>query len=578
MVMPVLFNRQPTLHRMSMMCHIVRIMPQADTFRMNVADTKPYNADFDGDEMNLHMPQSDDAEMELRNLAAVPYQLVSPANNQTIVGIFQDSLLGSYRFTRENINFTPRDAMNLLMNHKNPNVELINGLEEISSFDILSQIMPGISLNYKTKHFKDDDNVKTANTVIDIKNGRIARGQLENLFWGAVLKEYYTEFAMIFGNMTAAEFVDDLQNIVTEYMKTSGYSVGISDLIADKHTNEMIVEKITDKNDVTTIIDQTHLGVFANKTGKSNKEEFETQVNNILNEAAAAAGKIGRTNLSKDNRFTIMVNAGSKGSDLNISQMISCLGQQNVDGKRIPYGFESRTLPHYNKYDDTPGARGFVESSFIGGLTPQELFFHAMGGRVGLIDTAVKTSQTGYIQRRLIKGMEDLMHYDMTVRNNKGKIVQFNYGDDGFDTVKVENQKIPLIKMSIEEIYSHYQIITDNKTDTGFKNAFINSVLTRIKKQKTQLEERTNDIVSFMIRSRERLMDNVFKNQVGDTVHLPIAFSYLINNIQNQQHIQSNSLSDITPFEGLELIDKTFESLNDLHYTKPNELFKIVYY
>ena len=121
-----------------------------------------------------------------------------------------------------------------------------------------------------------------------------------------------------------------------------------------------------------------------------------------------------------------MVDAGSKGSDLNISQMISCLGQQNVDGKRIPYGFEDRTLPHYTKYDDSPNARGFVENSFIGGLNPDELFFHAMGGRVGLIDTAVKTSQTGYIQRRLIKSLEDLMtHYDMTVRNNKNKIVQF---------------------------------------------------------------------------------------------------------------------------------------------------------
>ena len=142
------------------------------------------------------------------------------------------------------------------------------------------------------------------------------------------------------------------------------------------------------------------MGIFENKTGKTNEQEFETQVNNILNRASNDAGKIGRESLSSDNRFVIMVNAGSKGSDLNISQMISCLGQQNVDGKRIPYGFEDRTLPHFVKFDDSPSARGFVESSFISGLTPEELFFHAMGGRVGLIDTAVKTSQTGYIQRR----------------------------------------------------------------------------------------------------------------------------------------------------------------------------------
>ena len=162
------------------------------------------------------------------------------------------------------------------------------------------------------------------------------------------------------------------------------------------------------KKNVKELIDQLHLDVFENNTGKSNEIEFETQVNNILNKAQEEAGKIGRKSLDKDNRFVIMVKAGSKGSNINIAQMISCVGQQNVDGKRIPYGYEDRTLPHYTKYNDSPEARGFVESSFIQGLTPEELYFHAMGGRTGLIDTAVKTSQTGYIQRRLIKGMEDL--------------------------------------------------------------------------------------------------------------------------------------------------------------------------
>merc|ERR1711871_1878401 len=142
------------------------------------------------------------------------------------------------------------------------------------------------------------------------------------------------------------------------------------------------------------------------------------------------------------------------GSLINISQMMFCVGQQNVEGKRIPYGFDSRTLPHFSKYDDSPNARGFVENSYITGLTAPELFFHAMGGRVGLIDTAVKTSQTGYIQRRLIKGLEDLkVEYDMTVRNNKGKIIQFAYGDDNYDTTRVENQTIPLTGMSLEDIY-----------------------------------------------------------------------------------------------------------------------------
>jgi DNA-directed RNA polymerase II subunit RPB1 len=223
--------------------------------------------------------------------------------------------------------------------------------------------------------------------------------------------------------MASSKFIDDLQNVVTEYMKSSAFSVGVSDLISDQKTNDEIIKVITQKKqDVKNLIDKTQIGIFDNNTGKTNEEEFETQVNSILNQATSESGKIGLKNLSKNNRFVTMVNAGSKGSDLNISFMISCLGQQNVDGKRIPYGFEHRTLPHYTKYDDSPGARGFVESSYINGLTPQELFFHAMGGRVGLIDTAVKTSTTGYVQRRLIKGLEDLMvSYDMTVRTNKIK-------------------------------------------------------------------------------------------------------------------------------------------------------------
>ena len=182
----ILFNRQPTLHRMSMMCHIARIMPQADTFRMNVADTKPYNADFDGDEMNLHMPQDVESEVELLNLAAVPWHIISPADNKSIVGIFQDSLLGAYRFTRENIKFSQRDAMNLLMTFDKVNSEELYAKgDNVTSFDILSQILPPISIKYKTKDFEPDENYDTSNHVIEIKNGNISRGQIEKgvLWW-----------------------------------------------------------------------------------------------------------------------------------------------------------------------------------------------------------------------------------------------------------------------------------------------------------------------------------------------------------------------------------------------------------
>jgi DNA-directed RNA polymerase II subunit RPB1 len=570
----VLFNRQPTLHRMSMMCHIARVLKQGDTFRMNVADTKPYNADFDGDEMNLHMPQNVEAEMELKHLAAVPYQIISPANNGSIVGIFQDSLLGAFRLTREDINFTPRDAMNLLMHFKEVNVNELVGKDIITNFDILSQIMPPLTLKYKNKLFGDDEDYATSNNVLDIKNGQIYRGQLDKGIFGKGTKGLLQRVVNDFGNMRAAKFIDDLQNIVTNYMLGSGYSVGISDLIANKTTSDSIVDKITQKKqDVVDLLHQTQLGVFTNKTGKSNHEQLESEVNGILNEAAAESGKIGRKNLEQENRFVIMVNAGSKGSDLNISQMISCLGQQNVDGKRIPYGFDDRTLPHFKKYDDSPGARGFVENSFIGGLTPEELFFHAMGGRVGLIDTAVKTSQTGYIQRRLIKGMEDFkIEYDMTVRNHQNKIVQFSYGGDSFDTVRVENQNLPLVDMSIEDIYAHFEM--------NVKGDIIYTPETsrRITSQKDELSKTCKYHIDEMIKAQHEIVRNIFNYKRGSMVHMPVAFTHIIQNIQNQQNIQSNSLVDITPLEAFKMIENVINNVLSVStYCKPNVLFTVMY-
>jgi DNA-directed RNA polymerase II subunit RPB1 len=547
--------------------------------------TKPYNADFDGDEMNLHMPQDPESEAELKNLAAVPYQIVSPANNSSIIGIYQDSMLGSYQFTREGVHFSPRDAMNILMMFNGVNeTQLENDIKKdggINNFDILSQIMPPLSMRYKTKAFKDDkDDYKTSNNVIEIQNGKYIRGQMDKSVMGARTKGLLQRVCNDFGNMGSAKFIDDLQNIVTEYMKSAGFSVGISDLISNQKTNDEIIQVITKKKtDVKNLIDQVQIGIFENNTGKTNEEEFETQVNSILNQATSESGKIGLKSLGKNNRFVIMVNAGSKGSDLNISQMISCLGQQNVDGKRIPYGFENRTLPHFTKYDDSPGARGFVESSYINGLSPQELFFHAMGGRVGLIDTAVKTSTTGYIQRRLIKGLEDLMvSYDMTVRTNKNKIVQFCYGDDNIDTIKVEEQHIPIVSMSTQDIYSHYLVPEENGKIKTLSNIFLKNTLTRHRKQNDEFMEKTQKYIDIMITNRERIIKYVFKNKSDSTISCPVAFMYVINNIQGQCNITVSSLVDITLLEALEMIEDCYSKLETIYYAPPTELFKTLFY
>jgi DNA-directed RNA polymerase II subunit RPB1 len=531
--------------------------------------------------MNLHMPQNVLAETELRNLAAIPYQIISPSGNVPIIGIYQDSLLGSYRMTRPDVNFTPSQAMDLLMMYNKVDTKALREAgTKVSSFDVLSQIMPPLTMVYKTKLFEDNEDYKTSNNVLEIRAGKYIRGQLEKSVLGSTTKGILHRVFNDFGNMACADFNDDLQNVVTEYMKSSSYSVGISDLIADKITQEKIIQVINaQKSEVQQLIDKVHLGIFENNTAHTNIAEFETTVNNILNKATEQSGKIGRTSLSPTNRFLMIVNSGSKGSLINISQMISCLGQQNVDGKRIPYGFDSRTLPHYNKFDDSPNARGFIENSYISGLTAPELFFHAMGGRIGLIDTAVKTSQTGYIQRRLIKGLEDLkVEYDMTVRNSKGKIIQFAYGDDGFDSTKVENQAIPLVGMSVEDVYMHYDIIGVNDQTSDTIAVYTKGAVSRMKKQKTEAKEKCKYYVEKMLEARETIVKSVFKNKNDNNVVQPVAFQNIIANIQGQLGLGANSTVDITPMEAFELIEDNFKKMNMLAFAPITKLFEILYY
>lgn len=585
----VLFNRQPTLHRMSMMAHIVRVMYSGDTFRMNVADTKPYNADFDGDEMNMHMPQTDEAESELRYLANIPNHIISPGNNKPIIGIFQDSLIGSFLYTRENIEFTRKEAMNLLVKTNSFTTTSLfeSNKDKYSSFEILSEIIPKISLKYKTDLYSDNEGSDTSNRVLEIRDGNLIRGQHDKGVLGSSSKGIIHRIRKDFGANACKDYIDNLQAIITEYMKTTGFSVGISDLIADEETNNKIDDIIQYKKiEVSNLIDQIHLGIFENKTGKSNLEYFESQVNNILNKASMEAGNAGINSLDKENRFVSIVTSGSKGNNLNISQMISCLGQQNVDGKRIPYGYTNRTLPHYKQFDDTPRARGFVESSFIAGLNPDELFFHAMGGRVGLIDTAVKTSTTGYIQRRLIKGMEDIqVMYDFTVRNNKNKIVQFSYGGTNWDTTSIESLQFELLDKNIIDIYENYsyEFISDHngeqtvpkRKNIHLKMIYDRKTLSDFKLEKEQLNKRCLKDIDYLIKKRNEMISKIYNFSDEKKIYLPVHFPNTIDRVKNHFGITSHSLSNITPMNAYKIIDKKYKMLESLF--NPCEKFRIAY-
>ena len=527
----------------------------------------------------MHVAQNILAETELRHLPAIPYQIISPSSNSPIIGIYQDSLLGSFQFTRPDIKFSPREAMNLLMMFPNVDTKAIRESgKHVTSYQILSQILKPITLSYKTKLYADNP---IPNNILEIRNGQWISGQIEKAVMGSTTKGILHRIFNDFGPMACANFIDDIQNVITEYMKTSSFSVGISDLIANKTTMDAIIQALNkQKIEVQSLIEKVHLGIFENNTAGSNMTEFEIQVNKLLNKATEESGSIGRKSLSKDNRFLMIVNSGSKGSLINISQMISGLGQQNVDGKRIPYGFDSRTLPHYFKYDDGPSARGFVDNSYISGLTAPELFFHAMGGRIGLIDTAIKTSSSGYIQRRLIKGLEDIkVEYDMTVRNSKNKIVQFSYGEDGFDTTRIENQIIPIVGMSIEDIHLHYDILGLNESsEKDMLSVYTKATGTRVKRQVKETKVFCQKYITKMIKNRDEIVDAVFGHKNDNMVKMPVAFQNIIANIQGQLHLNANSIVDITPLECFQMIESYYSKLKNLEFSAPNKLFEVLYY
>jgi DNA-directed RNA polymerase II subunit RPB1 len=518
--------------------------------------------DSSGDEMNLHMPQGLCAEVELRLLAAIPYQIISPANNAPIIGIFQDSMLGSYLISRPKLEFNLKTAMNLLVRIPNIDVNIFSNKtknDKISNYKLLTQIMPNISL-------KSGD--------FNISNGQYLDGMLTKKVIHGESNGILHRIINDFGNLACTKFINELQAVVNEYIKTVSFSVGISDLILSKNTDEKIVNIIEDKlKEVHNLIQQVQLGIFENSSGKSNNDELESRINGILGSASTEAGKASSEYLKTydpQNRFMIMFLAGSKGSEINIQQMTACLGQQNVDGKRIPYGYEFRTLPHFTKYDDSPEARGFVKSSYINGLTPLELFFHAMGGRIGLIDTAVKTSTTGYIQRRLIKSLEDLcVSYDYTIRNNKGCIIQYRYGGDSIDTSKVEKQSLPLVEMSIEDIYNHYGII-DNK--------LADSVMTNRDKDRNKLYEKCKLYANLMIEGRHILANNIFGMKSEDSIRSPVAFKYIIQNIIGSQHVNPNFRTELSMLEAYTMIEKGYERLCSYYYAKPTILLELLYF
>ncbi|HOW33299.1 MAG TPA: DNA-directed RNA polymerase subunit A', partial [Methanoregulaceae archaeon] len=441
-----LFNRQPSLHRMSIMAHRVKVM-DGRTFRLNPAVCPPYNADFDGDEMNLHIPQTEEARAEAAILVAVEENIRSPRFGGPIIGGIHDHISGIFLLTNQIRWFTKSEALYLL---KDIGVEKLpepgrqkDGVPFWSNKQVFSTILPQeLNMVFKASSCQNCETCKREgcerDAYVRIIDGTLESGTIDKKAIGAFDGQIVQRVIRQYGMKRAAGFIDDITHLAIRSIMLDGFSFGIDDEDLSRTEYGQIDEVLSNAMlDVQRRINIYEDGQLEPMPGRTPDETLEMQIMQVLGKARDRTGEIAGRHLGLGNSAVVMAVSGARGSMLNLTQMAGCVGQQSVRGERIMRGYDERTLPHFKKGDRGSDAHGFIKHSYKGGLNPTEFFFHAIGGREGLVDTAVRTSQSGYLQRRMINALQDLkVAYDGTVRTTGGRIIQFKYGEDGTDPMK----------------------------------------------------------------------------------------------------------------------------------------------
>ncbi|KAA1465897.1 beta and beta-prime subunits of DNA dependent RNA-polymerase [Dentipellis sp. KUC8613] len=468
----VLFNRQPSLHKLSIMCHRVKVRPWR-SFRLNECVCNPYNADFDGDEMNLHVPQTEEARTEALELMSVKHNMVTPRNGEPVIAAIQDFITASYLLSRRDQFFDRRQFTQICSYFADADlqidippptiwkpVRLWTGKQVFNvlmrpnkSFNIFVNVESKCNTQHKpdpncySKRMKPVADMSPNDGWLVIVNSEIMCGVMDKATVGAGKKK--SVFGVImrdYGPHEAASAMNRLAKLCARYLANFGFSLGINDVIPGpilSGKKDTLVERAYAAcQDLITLAKK---GKLENKPGCDQEQTLEAMISSVLSKVRDEVGEICMKELSRHNAPLIMATCGSKGSVINVSQMVACVGQQIIAGHRVPDGFQDRSLPHFPKKSREPPSKGFVRNSFYTGLSPTEFLFHAISGREGLVDTAVKTAETGYMQRRLMKALEDLTtQYDLSVRNGTGGVVQFRYGDDGLDPACLEGDAQPI--------------------------------------------------------------------------------------------------------------------------------------
>ncbi len=441
----IVFNRQPSLHRLSMMGHRVKLVP-GKTLRINPIVCLPYNADFDGDEMNLHLPQTEEARSEANNLLILKNQIITPRYGLSIIGAIQDILLGCYYLTKD-MYLTQEDVSDLALevnyDKELPKPDKREGGKPLwHGRQIFSMLLPK-DLNF-IRSGKVWKNGKVSKGDVVFKNGQLIDGIMDKKFIGPEGGLLIHKLYQHYGVDVTSEFINNLNRLGLAISRKIAYSMSFYDLdIPNKQKNE-IKQILKDTEEQAQKIIQQYLNdKIIPMPGQTKKETFEGKIMQTLSKARDSTGNVVEQVIKEDSTLVNSARAGAGDKILNISLMSGFAGQQALRGNRIDIGYNDRTLPHFKKKDLSPRARGFISRGYAHGIDPIELFFNAIVGRDSLMDTAMRTPKSGYMQRRLINALQDLKSdYDGTIRDSGRMIVQFKYGGDNIDVSKSDGGTI----------------------------------------------------------------------------------------------------------------------------------------
>ncbi len=428
-----LFNRQPSLHRMSLMAHRIRVMPWK-TFRLNLCVCDPYNADFDGDEMNLHIPQTSEARAEAEELMLVQENIRSPRFGGPIIGCTQDHISGLYLLTGDEVEFKRKEAQELLTQAGVEDVSVDS--ETVSGKELFSFLLPDITAVFKSE---------TGEKVI-IEKGELKKGRIDEVAVGSFAGKVTEKIERLHGSERAKDFLDNASRLSLEYLNKRGFTIGISDVDISEESREKIEKLIQDaEKDAKKLIEDFEDGKITQIPGQSREESLESHINKRLGEVQNEANDIVGEDLPQESSAVVMAKSGARGGMVQLSQIGGVVGQQTLGGNRIHRGYKKRTLSLFERGELSPEAHGFVRSSFKKGLSPGEFYFLVMNGREGLMDTSLRTRKSGYMERRLVNALQDLkVEKDGTVKDNRGVVVQFTPGEDGVDPAKSKEGEVPI--------------------------------------------------------------------------------------------------------------------------------------